>query len=210
MKLLSRRLAPIAVGAALAFASALAMAGEVVVKTAAFTPTPITLPYTTGFNDTVSAFASPFSTSDFFLGDYTFTVGSNASASSAVVTFNLSTFLGIDNLSMTLLTGSGYSGATPHLLTASETAARDASIFATSTTGSGGSQWINNAALAAGTYTLEVRGHVIDGAVGGSYGGVLNVAAVPEPTGGVLAMAGFGLLAFAKRRSSRSSSRSAA
>jgi hypothetical protein len=56
--------------------------------------------------------------------------------------------------------------------------------------------------LPAGSYVLEFGGH-ITGSAGGSYAGVLNVgsvAAVPEPAGLLLALAGLAFLGLAGQR----------
>ena len=58
---------------------------------------------------------------------------------------------------------------------------------------------INPVTLTAGNYFLEVRGRST-GLAGGSYGGAINIAAVPEPTGLLMAAAGMGMLAFGLRR----------
>lgn len=55
---------------------------------------------------------------------------------------------------------------------------------------------MNVSSLAAGTYTLEVRGQVV-GSAGGAYAGVINVAEVPEPT--TYLMLGLGLAVVAMR-----------
>ncbi|MYN25459.1 PEP-CTERM sorting domain-containing protein [Duganella sp. CY42W] len=53
--------------------------------------------------------------------------------------------------------------------------------------------------LASGSYYMEVKGKVL-GTSGGSYGGTLNVAAVPEPETYGMLLAGLGLLGAVARR----------
>ncbi|MDX1915195.1 MAG: FxDxF family PEP-CTERM protein [Methylophilus sp.] len=54
-------------------------------------------------------------------------------------------------------------------------------------------------ALAAGTYTLQIRGKV-SGALSGAYSGVLNVTAVPEPSTYGMLLSGMALVGFMARR----------
>lgn len=61
------------------------------------------------------------------------------------------------------------------------------------------SSWVNQTALSAGTYVLEVRGNVV-GATGGSYSGVLDLTPVPLPAALPLLVSGLGLLGGLVRR----------
>ena len=157
----------------------------------------LTLPHTQGFNLSLA----PMASDDTFLSDYGFSIGTDGSFSSAVVTFDLGSTFQLSNLTVTLLNGNAWNGAVPSDLTSAQIADRDSRIV---TWGSGSSmnQVINQMTLGPGNYVVEVSGHVT-GTNGGSYGGLLNVAAVPEPAGYALALAGFGLLAVARRRATR-------
>lgn len=191
----------IAVAAVLALSAAMANAAPAEVVTASNTFGSLSLPYTNGFNQTLSPLQLPHATADYFLSDYGFSISSMGSFSSAVVTFNLGTILGLADLSFNLLSGMPWTGAVPTALSAGQIASRNASILASSWS-SGGAQVISPMTLAAGDYTVQVRGR-ITGQFGGSYGGVLNVAAVPEPSAFAMALVGLGLLGFATRRARR-------
>jgi hypothetical protein len=154
----------------------------------------LTLPYTQNIGDSLQPMAN---SGDTFLEDYGFSIGNDGSFSSAVVTFDLNNILGMSGLTVTLLSGTPWSGAVPSDLTDAQIAARDSSIIV-SGTGSNMNSVINDMTLTAGNYVVEVSGHVT-GTAGGSYGGVFNVAAVPEPAGLALVLAGFGLVALRRR-----------
>lgn len=190
-----------AVAAALAFSTASATAAPAEVITFSTNLGTLALPYTSGFAQTLTPLPGPWSPSDYFLSDYGFSISSLGDFSSAVVTFNLGTILGLSDLSFNLLSGTAWAGAVPTALSAAQITSRNSSILASSWN-SGSAQVINPMTLGAGDYTVQVRGRVT-GQFGGSYGGVLNVAAVPEPSGVVLALAGLGLLGFATLRAKR-------
>lgn len=191
----------IAAAAVLALSSAMATAAPAEVVTASTSFGGLSLPYTKGFNQTLSPLQTPYTTADYFLSDYGFSISSLGSFSSAVVTFNLGTILGLSDLSFNLLSGMPWAGAVPTALSAGQVTSRNGSILASSWN-SGGAQVINPMTLGAGDYTVQVRGRVT-GQFGGSYGGVLNVAAVPEPSAFAMALVGLGLLGFATRRARR-------
>lgn len=157
----------------------------------------LTLPHTQGFSLSVA----PLASDDTFLSDYGFSIGTDGSFSSAVVTFDLGTTFQLSNLTVTLLNGNAWSGAVPSDLTSAQIAARDSRIV-TWGSGSAMNQAINQMTLGPGNYVVEVSGHVT-GTSGGSYAGLLNVAAVPEPAGVALALAGLGMLVVARRRAAR-------
>ena len=110
-----------------------------------------------------------------FYDDFIFTIPS-ATANSITSTIGLSNILGIDGLQVRLY-NAAQSNPLPILGVPSGTV-----IDGWTTVIAPGSSVsvISPSNLGAGTYVLEVRGNVT-GAAGGSYAGVLNVAAVPVP-----------------------------
>jgi hypothetical protein len=184
-------------GAALALAvsAASASATQTVVQSTDYGL--LTLPHTQGFNLSLA----PMASTDTFLSDYGFSIGTDGSFSSAVVTFDLGSAFQLSNLTVTLLDGNAWGGPVPSDLTTAQIADRDSRIVATGS-GPAMNQVIDQMTLGPGNYVVEVSGRVT-GANGGTYGGLLNVAAVPEPAGWMLAFAGFGLMALARRRAAR-------
>jgi hypothetical protein len=157
----------------------------------------VTLPYTTGFGRPESPLTPA---TDYFVNDYGFSIGTSGSFSSAVVTIDLLNILQISNLSISLIQGTQWTGAVPSALSAVDTASR---INNTLAFDNAGAISITPFTLSPGNYFLQVRGQST-GSSGGSYGGVMNIAAVPEPEGVLLALAGAGFLAFSLRRARRS------
>jgi hypothetical protein len=150
-----------------------------------------------------SAGGNSFATTDTFYDTYTFSVPAVA-FSSFTASLNLSDFLAISNLSSRLYAGAPVAagtvfGGNPALVKPWSTSQTNASDVAT---GSGLFNMISVPALAAGTYTLEVRGQVV-GTVGGAYAGIINVAAVPEPSAYLMFGLVLGLMALRIRRQSR-------
>ncbi len=119
-----------------------------------------------------------------FIDDYTFSVPTASSFSSAVTQTTLSiqgiTFFNINNLAEKL-----YNTSTSSWVT------------------NGASTSIGPLSLVAGDkYDLKITG-TATGNYGGTYGGVLAVAAVPEPTESALILSGIAMLGFiAARRKS--------
>ena len=191
-----------ALGTALTLAGAAAMAAaptQVVTASTSFGT--LAAPYTNGFGQPVLALLAPYTAADYFVSDYGFSLTTSASFSSAVVTFDLGSILQLSNLSLSLLQGSPWSGSLPGVLSSADVATRLANTVAFGS-GSGTTQQIDPLLLAVGDYVLEIRGRVT-GSSGGSYGGVINVAAVPEPSGATLALAGLALLGVAGWRARR-------
>lgn len=155
-----------------------------------------TLPFSTFYGHTFAT-PLPISSTDRFYDDYAFTV-SNASFSSVSATFNLGDLLNVANLSARLFAGTPWAGSTPGTLSAIDLQSRWSSTVA-SGTGTGTYQVVSPTTLALGQYVLEVRGNVT-GTFGGSYGGVLNLTPVPESSGALMALAGFGFLGAARLR----------
>ena len=157
----------------------------------------LNLPFTQNFGLSIG----PLAADDTFLADYGFALQSNSSLSSAVVTIDLGKTYDISNLSVTLLKGTAWAGPVPSDLDSAQIADRDSRIIVTGT-GSSMTQSIDEVPLAPGNYVMEIAGKAT-GSSGGTYAGVLNVAALPEPTGLVLSACGLGLLALTRRHSGR-------
>lgn len=135
-----------------------------------------------------------------FWDDYTFTVGSSV-ANSATTTVSFASLFGISNLQARLYIGDTHqTGAIPSILQPWGTA-----VSADATSVSIDSATIVSTAafgaktLAAGTYTLQIRG-LVTGAFGGGYTGTLQVAAVPETDTYAMLIAGLGVMGFVARR----------
>ncbi len=192
---LNRLIAATMVASSSMVASVTAQAADVVTYVNNFGS--VMLPYTNGWGHAENPLASA---SDYFVNDYGFSIGTPGSFSSAVVTIDLLNILQISNLSMSLIQGTQWAGAVPAALSAGDTASRIGNTLAFDNVGSIS---ITPFTLNAGNYFVQVRGQAT-GSSGGSYGGVVNIAAVPEPEGGLLALAGAGFLAFSLRRARRS------
>lgn len=198
----SRAITLATLGTALSLAGSMATAAvpaQVVTASSSFGA--LAAPYTNSFGQPEAVLPGAFTAADYFVSDYGFNLASNASFSSAVVTFDLGSILQLSNLSLSLLHGTPWIGSLPGVLSAADISHRLASTVAAST-GTATTQQIDPLMLAAGDYVLEVRGRVT-GNSGGSYGGVINVAAVPEPSGAALALAGLALLGVAGWRARR-------
>ncbi len=147
----------------------------------------VAVPSSINYGQSFSAAASGAT----FWDDYTFTLTA-ASANSVTSSISLSNLLGIDNMQARLYTGNNhYTGSVP---------APDVSLLEAwgnvANLGSGVSLTtvvLNPLALAAGTYTLQLRG-TVTGLAGGSYAGVLNVAPVPEPDTNAMLLSGLLLI----------------
>ena len=103
MLLVSRTVAVAALCTALALAGPAAFAAPAQVVTASTSFGVLAAPYTNGFGQPVLALPTPYSVADDFDGDYGFSLGSSASFSSAVVTFDLGSILQLSDLSLSLL-----------------------------------------------------------------------------------------------------------
>lgn len=141
-----------------------------------------------------------FATTDTFYDTFTFNVPA-AGFSSFTASLNLGDMLAISNLSSRLYTGTPLAagtalGGNPSLIKPWSTGQTNVTEVAA---GSGLFNMINVPSLAAGTYTLEVRGQVV-GQSGGAYAGVINVAAVPEPSTLALLTLGLSLIGLRIRR----------
>jgi PEP-CTERM motif len=189
-------------------ATALLAAGLASAQTAPVGPSDLgtlTTAFTVAYGDT---FTSPQplaagSTLYSFTDAYTFTIP-DAAFDSFTATINLGNVLNIKNFQAALFNGTplaamfGGTGAGSHVGFAGSTSGAVSGLGWNS--GSGGFITLSSPQLAAGSYTLQVRGHVT-GTNGGSYAGVMNVAPVPEASSVILMLAGFGVMgAFVARR----------
>lgn len=160
----------------------------------------VSLPFTTGYGSTLTP--AQVTPSDVFYEDYRFTVA-DGTFSSVSATFDLGQIFSIANLSARLLIDTDPTSmpTTPWALASASVLQRWSDVVA-SGQGSGTVQVINPYSLSGGSYIFEVRGNVL-GAAGGSYGGVFNIAAVPEADGILMAFAGIALVGLFGRRRAR-------
>jgi len=183
---------------ALLLIAPLAHASNVLTKVTSYGT--VSLPFTTGYSSTLTP--AQVTPTDIFYEDYRFTVA-DGTFSSVSATFDLGQIFSIANLSARLLVDPDPTAmpTTPWTLTAASVLQRWSNVVA-SGQGTGNVQAINPYNLSGGSYIFEVRGNVT-GAAGGSYGGVFNIAAVPEADGMLMAFAGIALVGLFGRRRSR-------
>lgn len=141
-----------------------------------------------------------FTPADTFYDTYTFSVPASG-LNSFVASLDLGNLLAIANLSSRLYAGTPQAAGAamagnPDLINAWSTAQSNTSAIAN---GSGLYNMMSVPNLAAGTYTLEVRGQVV-GSSGGAYAGIINVAVVPEPTTYLMLGLGLAVMALQIRR----------
>lgn len=147
---------------------------------------PVTVPGSYDYSHTVGAADAPFILPGSIYGanvlgsefydDWVFTV-TGATANSVTSTIDLGSLLGIDNLSARLYsyTSLPQIGPVGGLLIEAWGAS-----FSCGTGCSGESVVLAPVVLNPGTYVLEIRG-IVSGTVSGSYGGALNLTAIPVP-----------------------------
>lgn len=133
-----------------------------------------TAPTSISYGNTFSVSQNQFS------DDYTFSILA-ASVNSITSTISLAGFLGINNLQSRLY------GNPNGLLRAQSTAIP---LFQAGLNGTIAA--FEPVTLESGNYILEISGEVV-GTSGGSYGGVLNIAPVPEPEEWLMLLAGLGV-----------------
>ncbi len=184
-----------AMPAALLLASPLAHSANVLTKVTSYGT--VALPFTTGYSSTLTP--AQVTPTDLFYEDYRFTVA-DGTFSSVSATFDLGQIFSISNLQARLMVDPDPTSmpTTPWNLTGASVLQRWSNVVA-SGQGTGSVQAINPYNLPAGSYIFEVRGSVT-GAAGGSYGGVFNIAAVPEAEGLLMAFAGIALVGLFGRR----------
>ncbi len=181
-------------GYAVALAASLA-AGLASAQTAPVGPSDLGLlniPFTISYGDTFTAPQTPVAPGLYsFYDAYTFTIGGTAAYDSFTATINLGNVLNIANLQAALFNGQALQGPGSHVGYTGGSAGGVVGGMAWNS-GSGGFITLSSPNLAAGTYTLEVRGKV-NGTNGGSYAGVMNLAPVPEASNVAMMLAGFGV-----------------
>ena len=131
-----------------------------------------------------------------FYDDYQFTV-TPGFANSLTSSIDFGSFFGISGLQARIYAGHTHETGVPPLGTL---------IQAWGNTVSAGSVNLTNVvlppiSLAAGVYTLQIRG-VVTGSAGGSYSGVFNITPVPETDTYAMLIAGLGVMGLVARRKS--------
>ena len=155
--------------------------------------------YTVAYGDTYTAPQTAVAPANLysFTDAFTFTVPTSAAFSAFSATINLGNVLSIANFQAALFTGTplaaifGGTGAGSHVGFAGSTSGAVSGLAWNS--GSGGIITLSTPSLAAGSYTLQIRG-LVNGTNGGSYAGVMNVAPVPEASTMALMLAGLGIV----------------
>ena len=132
-----------------------------------------------------------------FYDDYLFTMpaSSDGALTASAVSVSFASLFGISNLQVRLypVVGPLTTGAPASLVSGWSLPTSNGNTTVTVST------FADPVTLSAGTtYTLEIRGDVV-GATG-SYGGNLNISAVPEAEGWILAMLGISVLGFVARQ----------
>lgn len=160
----------------------------------------LVLPYTQGVSDSFAAMTPAPSGSWNFYDDYLFTLpASSGSLTGSVVSVDLTSLLGIDNLQARI-----YQINSSADLTTGKPAMPVADAWSTAINSNGFNATLltftSPTPLSANAeYAFEVRGNVT-GTFGGSYGANINISPVPEASGWTLGLAGLGMLGFASRR----------
>lgn len=161
----------------------------------------VSVPGTFGYNNTiVNAAPTPVTVDGntyvgtSFYDDYQFTIAPGL-VSSVTTSIDLGNILGISGLQALI-----YKGTTHE----TGDVVPDTLIQGWATTTTAGAFTVSQVVLApvtlaAGAYTLQVRG-VATGTTGGSYGGVFNIATVPEIDTYAMLIAGLSVMTWAVRR----------
>lgn len=175
-----------ALAVVLGMSSASALATDIL-TTLSVPPLPASLAYSQTHTEPVGTV---------FYDDYYFTIP-DGFANSVTSTISADTVLGLSNLQARLYMGNTHE--TGAIAPGTLLSAWGTTVFFSPTV-SATTVVLNPLSLAAGTYTLQIRGTVF-GASGGSYAGVLNLTnPVPEPETYAMMLAGLGLMGFMSRR----------
>lgn len=135
-----------------------------------------------------------------FYDDFVFTIGAGQ-ADAVTSTISIGSLLGITNLQARIYNYTANGSVAPLLSTAVAGTVTDG--WSSSTAFGGNNLTVNViplTSLAAGTYSLEIRGTSDGTLAGGAYGGTLNLTAVPLPGALWIFASSLGLLGFAARR----------
>jgi hypothetical protein len=135
-----------------------------------------------------------------FYDDFVFTIGAGQ-ADAVTSTISIGSLIGITNLQARIYNYTANGSVAPLLTTPQPGTSTDGW---SSSTGFGGNNLTVNVipltSLAAGTYSLEIRGTSDGTLAGGTYTGSLNLTAVPLPGALWMLASSLGLFGFAARR----------
>lgn len=139
------------------------------------------------WTDLTSTFTARYgegTTGQSFLENFTFTIDNTSAVSAAVISIALD---GVSRLSLDSFTLAGPGGS----WTGTSTTIGDTQTFSLRTNG-----------LAIGNYTLSVAGSIL-GSAGGSFGGNISIAPVPEASTTAMMLGGLAVVGFGAMRRRR-------
>ncbi len=157
---------------------------------------PVAVPSSLNYGASFTSVASQTT----FWDNYIFTIN-GADANSLTASISSANFVGLGNLRARLLVGDNRTTAASNTLTVGSVLAENWGTTLTLAPNlTQTTVLLEKPALAAGTYTLQIRG-IVTGAFGGSYAGVLNFTTpVPEADTYAMLIAGLGVMGFVARR----------